>query len=356
MLDDSMFDEFKIEAEEMLDESEDLLLELEKGEAFEERYNGIFRAFHSLKGAAGMFGLEELQKHMHSLESLFEKLKDLGRISKEQCDYFLRGVDEAKSFLNGQSINFESLSEAEFFALAGESISSSEGEGGTADSSEREVVIESDGEYEYEYEYVEVDAEEEEEEFSEYLQKNTQSGTSILQGKIVIVDDEPDIVEILTLMMEDAGFEVVSFTSSTELLEKIEDISPDLILSDINMPELNGIEMIKRINDILPDLPVIFISGFLSKEIVLEGLSNGVFSYIEKPFKEGQVVGIATQAIIKYRTLKLLNKSLNYILYQYNDLDKFLLEQGKTSIRDAMRTELKQILEQKKMLQSIMKR
>ncbi len=338
MIDDSMFDEFKIEAGEMLDESEDFLLELEKGEEFDSRYNGIFRAFHSLKGAAGMFGLDDLQKHMHLLESLFEKTKDVGSIAHEQIDYFLRGVDEAKNFLAGNSINFAPIDEKSFLALACSNVETS-------------TVLE----IEHEYEYVDVAKEKEEQAFSEYIQKD--SGEAIgglsLKARIVIVDDEEAIVEILSEMMKECGHSIFPFTDGKKMLEELDEIAPDIILSDLNMPDLSGMELLEAAIEIIPDLPIIFISGFISKDIMLKGLEKGVYSYIEKPFNENQVVSVVRQAIIKYRTQRLLNKSLNYILYQYNNLDQFLLEQGKVSIRDAMRSELKHILEQKKLLKAI---
>ena len=348
MLDDSMFDEFKIEAGEMLDESEDLLLEIDKGEAFEPRYNGIFRAFHSLKGAAGMFGLEDLQKHMHSLESLFEKMKAVGNLSKAQVDYFLTGVDEAKNFLNGAAITFEALAEKEFLVLGDENIQLSDVESESVSEYSGE-----DDEYEYEYEYVEVDDEEVEaapDNFSEYIAQSSQTLDAEIKARVIIIDDEEDIVDILSMMMEDSGYEVFSFTNGHHLLEEISEISPDIILSDISMPEMSGLELLDKVNEVMPHVPIIFISAFISKKIMLEGLSKGVFSYIEKPFQEQHVVPIVTQAILKHRTEKLLHKTLNHVLYQYSELDKLLKEQDKISVRDAMRSELKDLLKQRKLL------
>ena len=97
------------------------------------------------------------------------------------------------------------------------------------------------------------------------------------------------------------------------------------------------------------------VGGFITKEVLIESLQNGVYSFIEKPFNENQIISIGKQAVLKYRTFKLLNKSLNYIMYQYNDLDQFLKEQGKESVRSMMRNELKNIIEQKKMLSSLSK-
>lgn len=346
MLDDSMFDEFKIEAGEMLDESEDLLLEIDKGEAFEPRYNGIFRAFHSLKGAAGMFGLDDLQKHMHSLESLFEKMKAVGNLSKAQVDYFLTGVDEAKNFLNGAAITFEALAEKEFLVLGDENIQLSDVESESVSEYSGE-----DDEYEYEYEYVEVDEDDAvTDDFSEFIAQSLQTTNDKIKGRVIIIDDEEDIVEILEMMMEDAGFEVFSFSNGHKLLEEVEEISPDIILSDINMPEMSGLELLNKVGEIVPQIPFIFISAFISKKIMLEGLSKGVFSYIEKPFHEQHLVPIVTQAILKHRTEKLLHKTLNHVLYQYSELDKLLKEQDKISVRDAMRSELKDLLKQRKLL------
>ncbi|MBT5095750.1 MAG: chemotaxis protein CheA, partial [Halobacteriovoraceae bacterium] len=93
---DPMVDEFFIEALSLLDEAEDGLICYEKGEATEESYNCIYRAFHSVKGGAGMFEVTDLQGHLHHLENLFGKVKELGEIPTDLIDYFLKGVDAAR--------------------------------------------------------------------------------------------------------------------------------------------------------------------------------------------------------------------------------------------------------------------
>ena len=106
--------EFKIEANDLLDEAETCLLELDKTNSYQEHFNSIFRAFHSIKGAAGMFGIDNLQAHMHSLETLFESKKNDDHVSALQIDYFLKGVDGARQFLNGVDIQFNTLTKEEF--------------------------------------------------------------------------------------------------------------------------------------------------------------------------------------------------------------------------------------------------
>ena len=90
-------EEFKVEAFEMLDESEDNLLNLEQGTDFKPNYDSLFRVFHSIKGASGMLGLLDLQKHMHHLEHLLSQVKEQSILSKELSSYLLEGVDGARS-------------------------------------------------------------------------------------------------------------------------------------------------------------------------------------------------------------------------------------------------------------------
>jgi chemotaxis protein histidine kinase CheA len=91
-----ILDEFFLEANEMLSEAEDSFLEIEKIENLEEEFNKIFRIFHSLKGSAGMMGLEQLQRHMHLMEDSLsvETIRD-------KVDYYLKGIDVSKQLIAG---------------------------------------------------------------------------------------------------------------------------------------------------------------------------------------------------------------------------------------------------------------
>jgi two-component system chemotaxis sensor kinase CheA len=68
-----MLNDFYIEVEELFSEAEDSLFGIESTDSFEQSFNSVFRAFHSVNGAAGMFGFEKLQQHMHYVEDLLEK-------------------------------------------------------------------------------------------------------------------------------------------------------------------------------------------------------------------------------------------------------------------------------------------
>lgn len=94
--------EFRIEGAELLEAAEKALLSLEEKGDYKNQYNAIFRAFHNLKGAAGMMEMLDLQAHTHVLETNLVSLKDKEALSSEQIDYFLKGIDGAKKMLSGE--------------------------------------------------------------------------------------------------------------------------------------------------------------------------------------------------------------------------------------------------------------
>lgn len=104
MINEDDLKEFRQEGAELLDAAEKALLSLEDGADYKTQYNAIFRAFHNLKGAAGMMEMLDLQAHTHILETELVSLKENSSLSSDQIDYFLKGVDRAKKMLWGESV------------------------------------------------------------------------------------------------------------------------------------------------------------------------------------------------------------------------------------------------------------
>lgn len=310
MSDDSMIDEFKIEAAEMFENAEVGLLNIDKGHDFNSNFNGIFRSFHSLKGAAGMFGMGELQTHMHKLESLFEAQKKNGSMTKHQVDYFLKGIDAARSLIDGRATNFLHLS-LEKFNLPEDHV---------------EVIERPRAAIE------------------KYNRKN---------GVVFIVDDEPELVDILSKIIAINDYSIHKFYNGEDALNSFELYRPDIVITDIMMPKLDGIDMIRAMHEISNTTPVIIISGNLSKEKMQEALQFGAYALIDKPFNSMAVANLCKNAVQRSKAMLLIEKSINYILYQFSDLDEFLKSQGKENIRVTLKAELQILLEQRKILKDI---
>lgn len=100
------WNEFKHEAEELIDRGEAALLATARGESFINHYDDIFRALHNLKGAAGMFRADELRDHFHQLENIFSKRKNDSTLDCSSVTFFLSGFDAARKMLAGQKIPF----------------------------------------------------------------------------------------------------------------------------------------------------------------------------------------------------------------------------------------------------------
>lgn len=106
-MDSGILEEFSVEALELLSEAEDALLILESDSSDENAYNCVFRSFHSLKGAAGMMDLSEIQKHMHLTEDLFESYKSNRDELNKNIDFFLQAIDHTKNLLSGNKNEFD---------------------------------------------------------------------------------------------------------------------------------------------------------------------------------------------------------------------------------------------------------
>lgn len=105
-------EEFKVEANELLDLAEKSLLEIDQGGDYRSSFDAVFRGLHNLKGGAGMMEFTDLQAHTHELETIFMSFKDKNSIPKNYIGLFLNGVDAARSILEGDDIKFNFSVEA----------------------------------------------------------------------------------------------------------------------------------------------------------------------------------------------------------------------------------------------------
>jgi len=107
---------------------------------------------------------------------------------------------------------------------------------------------------------------------------------SITLQRILVADDEPDILEIARIALEMVGgFEVVACSSGQALLEALPDFKPDLVIVDVLMPDMSGLEEIRRLPE-FEELPYVFLTGTIAEEEI-EGLREaGAADIILKPF------------------------------------------------------------------------
>jgi two-component system, OmpR family, alkaline phosphatase synthesis response regulator PhoP len=112
------------------------------------------------------------------------------------------------------------------------------------------------------------------------------------QRTIMVVDDNPDIITIVKTILEGKGYSVLSASSGQELLNLLNNQKPDLIILDIMMPEMDGLEVLGRLKGVTEtaSIPVILLTAKVQYEDVLGGYKLGADYYITKPFTSTQLV------------------------------------------------------------------
>ena len=124
---------------------------------------------------------------------------------------------------------------------------------------------------------------------------------------ILIVDDETSILQTLEGILTDEGFETVSSESGTRALEMIEEVMPDLVLLDIWMPGMDGIQTLTKIKVSWPNLPVIMMSGHGSIETAVKATKVGAYDFIEKPLSLEKLLLSVKKALDYYRLEEEIN-------------------------------------------------
>lgn len=113
-----------------------------------------------------------------------------------------------------------------------------------------------------------------------------------MTAKIIIVEDDPDICEILKYNLEKEGFNIVIFQDGKQALESITKYPPDLLLLDLMLPGINGLEIarIMRKDERMFNIPIIMITARSQEMDILQGLELGADDYITKPFRPREVI------------------------------------------------------------------
>jgi two-component system OmpR family response regulator len=117
------------------------------------------------------------------------------------------------------------------------------------------------------------------------------TGDSGRPARILVVDDEPSLAELLTMALSYEGWEVRSAGDGTAALRIAAEFGPDAVLLDVSLPDFDGVEVLRRLRADRPRLPVLFLTARDSAEDRAAGLAAGADGYLTKPFSLEQVVG-----------------------------------------------------------------
>ena len=116
-------------------------------------------------------------------------------------------------------------------------------------------------------------------------------------ARILVVDDEPGIREFLQIMLEREGYEVSSAENGTEAISRFKKKKYDVVIADIKMPKVSGLEVLSSVKEISPETKVIMITAHASFESAVEAMNQGAYDYITKPFNVDEIKVTVSNAL-----------------------------------------------------------
>lgn len=126
--------------------------------------------------------------------------------------------------------------------------------------------------------------------------------------RVLVLDDEEVVCESIRRVLEGEGYEVEAHTSPAAALEVLRTRPVDLLLLDIKMPEMDGIEVLRRTRQDAPDTEVVVITGYATIDTAVEAIKLGAFDYLEKPVSPPQLVVAAARALERRHLVRLTHR------------------------------------------------
>lgn len=121
---------------------------------------------------------------------------------------------------------------------------------------------------------------------------------------ILVVDDEPNYLIVLSELLKEEGFEIFTAPGGVQGLEVIRNNDLDLVITDMQMPGMDGLEFLQEIKEIQPELPVIMITAFAEVEKAVAAMQAGAFNYLAKPFSNNELLVNINKAIDHYSIIR----------------------------------------------------
>ena len=126
---------------------------------------------------------------------------------------------------------------------------------------------------------------------------------------VLVVDDEQGILESLGILLRNAGFNTYTAHGGRAGLEQLASLQPDIVLTDVRMPDVGGVEILAAARQQNGDTPVILMTAQATLQSAMQAVNEGAFYYIQKPFRNDELLAILTRAA-EHRELRVENRTL----------------------------------------------
>jgi CheY-like chemotaxis protein len=117
-------------------------------------------------------------------------------------------------------------------------------------------------------------------------------------GRILVVDDEPPIVDMLRDLLVELGYTVATAGHGAEALQLVPELKPDVVLLDLQMPGMSGLQVLDQLRRDHPGLPVVIVTGNTDVDVARSTLARGAFDYLRKPFQFDVLARVVAAAVL----------------------------------------------------------
>ncbi|MET0336201.1 MAG: response regulator FixJ [Caulobacter sp.] len=117
------------------------------------------------------------------------------------------------------------------------------------------------------------------------------------EGQVHVIDDDEAMRDSLCFLLETSGLSARSFPSASAFLENLSTVAEGCVVTDIRMPTMSGLELVRVLRGMRPDLPVVVMTGHGDIPMAVEAMKSGVVDFLEKPFPEDAMIGAVRRAL-----------------------------------------------------------
>lgn len=150
-------------------------------------------------------------------------------------------------------------------------------------------------------------------------------------GTILVVDDDPDVLDATSLMLGEFGYSVTASSSAKDAIQKIRSDHIDVVVTDIVMPEVSGINLLEKVHTIDPEIPVILMTAYADMEKVINALKMGAFDFIIKPFSI-ELLAHSVEKAVNFNRMTRMEKEYRHLLEEFNQEIESLISERTMSL------------------------
>ena len=123
------------------------------------------------------------------------------------------------------------------------------------------------------------------------------NGSHVSNASVLVIDDDPAVLETSADLLKEYGYNVIRSDNARDAIRRIREEKVDVILTDIKMPDISGIELLEEIRSLEIEVPVILMTAYAELDVAVSAMGKGAFDFIVKPYKPELLIHAVDMAV-----------------------------------------------------------